>query len=1033
RCFAVDLWRGDEHAGWYGKEVLEALRQYHEPRYASFSSLVQSSFDDAARHFPDGSIDLLHIDGRHYYDDVRHDFETWRPKLSERAVVLFHDTNVHRREFGVFRLWTELAEGRPHFEFLHGHGLGILAVGDDYPKSLDVMFGADAASTVQIREAYARLGGAISLQMQLTERTAALTARTAELAAKAAELTARMAELTAQTAEQEALRTQFKRHGSAASVHLAEAHKFRQEAQELAKRLESALRDAGDRRRELTQQAEHLKRVQQKLKVVRRSVVWRLALPLRLLEKGTRSIVRRARKSVRNGAKNRQATVAKADRPRGSHPRRSLWQALSKGSAKKAAKEKARKLGPTRDGATGVTAVVPADPAATRKRIAKLSRTRYFRQFEVTGQPISVFMRDGQRSRHASFDHDRERYFRERIDQLTLSRRPLVSIIMPTHNREATLGVAVASVLAQDYADWELLVIDDGSTDRTPEILRDFAADPRIQAIRTENRGAASARNRGLAAAQGEYIAYLDSDNSWRPDFLRMMIVYLEHSDYEAAYSGVEVHGKDGISYLCREYSYAEMCSGNYIDLNSTVHRHDLYRKAGGFDESLRRTIDWDLFLRYGQEAAFIYLPFLGVNYDHDLGRTDRISVSQALSWKYVVMNKNLIKWEEARVRQNNLVSIIVLVKNDVESVNRCIASVLQADSQEYSFEIVLVDNGSSSDASACLMLWQANFENIKVVKSGQTVNYALGCNLGFAHANGQWLVFLNADLEVRPGWLDSLIRGLQSDQTVGAAQPKLLNANSTVRAAGFGFPRDATLAVPLYANFPDDAASVSHRRQLKAVSSACIAVRAGEFSALSGFDPLYVDMQVDVDFCLRMKAEFGKCCLYEPESRVNFQVSAPIGPSSECEFDRELFVSRWHNKVQPDLEEIYKSDGYRVGQNLQDAKAGSIETLAGQPTDVVRFAGPQHGVTIGIRIGCPSARVKDEWGDYHFAAALADSLRRLGFHVEVSFLDEWRNGPIFPYDVNLVLRGLSMFPIQPSSINLMWLVSHPAEVSDGE
>ena len=108
RCFAVDLWQGDEHAGWYGKEVLEALRQYHDPRYASFSTLVQSSFDDALQHFPDGSVDLLNIDGRHFYDDVRHDFESWRPKLSERAIVLFHDTNVRKREFGVFRLWAKL-------------------------------------------------------------------------------------------------------------------------------------------------------------------------------------------------------------------------------------------------------------------------------------------------------------------------------------------------------------------------------------------------------------------------------------------------------------------------------------------------------------------------------------------------------------------------------------------------------------------------------------------------------------------------------------------------------------------------------------------------------------------------------------------------------------------------------------------------------------------------------------------------------------------------------------------------------------
>ena len=159
-----------------------------------------------------------------------------------------------------------------------------------------------------------------------------------------------------------------------------------------------------------------------------------------------------------------------------------------------------------------------------------------------------MFERERHRSRHATFDHDREASFRQRIDQLTLSRRPLVSIVMPTYNRADTLERAVASVLAQDYAEWELIIVDDGSTDRTPEILRALTADRRIRSISTENCGAASARNQGLAAGQGEYIAYLDSDNSWRPDFLQTMIVFLEHSDCEAAYSRRRRARPEGIS-----------------------------------------------------------------------------------------------------------------------------------------------------------------------------------------------------------------------------------------------------------------------------------------------------------------------------------------------------------------------------------------------------------------------------------------------------------------------------------------------------
>lgn len=163
KCFGVDTWLGDEHAGFYGEEVYGKVNAQNA-RYAGFSSLMRLRFNDAVASFDDGSIDLLHIDGRHFYEDVQHDFETWRPKLSDRAVVLMHDTAERGAGFGVYRLMADLADEFPTFEFTHGHGLGVVAVGAAAHQALSGLFESPADT---VREAYEGLGGVVAARVEL--------------------------------------------------------------------------------------------------------------------------------------------------------------------------------------------------------------------------------------------------------------------------------------------------------------------------------------------------------------------------------------------------------------------------------------------------------------------------------------------------------------------------------------------------------------------------------------------------------------------------------------------------------------------------------------------------------------------------------------------------------------------------------------------------------------------------------------------------------------------------------------------------
>jgi hypothetical protein len=254
RCFAVDTWQGDDQAGRYGEEVFESVSAYNEAHYSAFAALMRVTFDGAAPSFADRSIDLLHIDGRHAYEDVSHDFATWLPKLSSRGIVVFHDVSERKADFDVWRLWSELREKHPHFEFPHGHGLGILAVGEEIGPRLRALFEADGTLSLQIRQAYARLGSAVTDRIERLEVGKVLELKQADLAGHVVELARVKADLAAHKAELARVNADLVAH-----------------AAELA-RLQA----------ELTVERSHSAKFEADLEAIKHSASWRITGPLRL-------------------------------------------------------------------------------------------------------------------------------------------------------------------------------------------------------------------------------------------------------------------------------------------------------------------------------------------------------------------------------------------------------------------------------------------------------------------------------------------------------------------------------------------------------------------------------------------------------------------------------------------------------------------------------------------------------------------------------------------------------------------------------
>ena len=158
--YAVDTWQGDDHAGFYDEEIYADVLEVKESQYDTRAVLLRGFFADHVDSFDDGSIELLHIDGRHGYDDVKEDFESWLPKVAEGGIVIMHDVAVLDRGFGVHQFWAELEQRFPaSFAFQHGNGLGVLSVGAPRPEVASLF---DPAQADAIRAFYAERGATVT-------------------------------------------------------------------------------------------------------------------------------------------------------------------------------------------------------------------------------------------------------------------------------------------------------------------------------------------------------------------------------------------------------------------------------------------------------------------------------------------------------------------------------------------------------------------------------------------------------------------------------------------------------------------------------------------------------------------------------------------------------------------------------------------------------------------------------------------------------------------------------------------------------
>ena len=308
----------------------------------------------------------------------------------------------------------------------------------------------------------------------------------------------------------------------------------------------------------------------------------------------------------------------------------------------------------------------------------------------------------------------------------------LVSVIMPVYNREKIVRESLNSVLAQSYTNFELIVVDDGSTDNTVSVIESIK-DPRIILLKNRrNQGCSYSRNLAVSKSRGVYIFYLDSDNTWDTRYLKVMVgAFKNLPNASAVYCGQYLFKQNSDKcYAVRFASFNKSLleNRNYIDLNCFGQTRKSFDAVGGFDASLRRLVDYDLILRLSRVFEIYSVPVILSNYYFEKAKNTITSTE-------VLQNLQTEQYELANLNKKSKgplnVSAVIPNHETIDDLEECVDSLISAGCSE----IVVVDNNSSEDCVQRLEKLEEE-KKIRLIKNKSNFGFTYAVNQGMRVAD---------------------------------------------------------------------------------------------------------------------------------------------------------------------------------------------------------------------------------------------------------------------------------------------------------
>lgn len=622
--------------------------------------------------------------------------------------------------------------------------------------------------------------------------------------------------------------------------------------------------------------------------------------------------------------------------------------------------------------------------------------------------------------------------------------RPTVSIILATWNRAGQLRTSVESALAQTWRSWELIIVDDGSWDDTPLLARLLAdRDPRIIYLPREHEGVSAARNAGIAAARGEFITFLDSDNEWESRFLENMMVGMQRIDADVAFATIELDRADRPLYREAKATSDALALGNLVDLNTLVTSRAAMDEVGGFDPHLVRAVDYDIILRLAERYEIHHIPVLGAIYRERDDDPDRISVSQPLGWNTLVRQRNLIDFDGARRRRLLPGATVVVMISDhdpaVEEKFRVLAEV--AGRSDVTVRVAMIAPTPSEWSFASAAARRDDRILLELFPQREPFGYIVAKTL--QHADRDAFVVVEPAVRFDAAALSALIDvAVSTEDRVSA--PMQVHDDGTIVTLGAIFAKRAAPPMDFLSRHPiEDAERLGPEVTVPAISGRTFGMRTRDLLDVGGLDPLlYNEFELPA-MCVALRA-LKESVTFTTLTEVRFRRMnlesdfAAIDPVGTLRAIRD----RTANVLPTSLERVYAPLGLEVSHLLgvetttPDMELGRrrLHPVVVRPRRVVEVDGVKvPRLRWALRIAAPAFPTGGTWGDTHFARSLARGLESLGQEVVIDHHEVQTRPTAYLDDVTLVVRGLDRVEPITGGVSMLWIISHPDQVSRAE